>query len=67
MMKIYVNDKPIDLLPGMKVRHALIHAGLLKEVESLRKVYDEWGNEIGLEGALSEGVRIYIKATNDEP
>ena len=67
MMKIYVNNKAIDLLPGMKVRHALIHAGLLKEVESLRKVYDEWGNEIGLEGALSEGVRIYIKATNDEP
>jgi hypothetical protein len=60
-MKVYVNQKPIDLLPGMKVRHALIHTGFLKEVEKLKKVYDEWGNEIGLEGALIEGMKIFVK------
>ncbi len=60
-MKVYVNDKPVDILPGMTVRHALINAGLLKDIESSKKVYDEWGNEIGLDGALSEGLKIYVK------
>ncbi len=64
-MKVYVNHQPIDLLPGMKVKHALIHAGLLKEVEHLKKVYDEWGHEIGLEGALSEGMKIEVRTMND--
>jgi hypothetical protein len=60
-MKIYVNDRPIDLLPGMTIRHALVRADLLKEVEASKKVYDEWGNEVGLDGALSEGMKIYLK------
>lgn len=60
-MKVYVNDKPIEILPGMTVRHALISAGLLKELEASKKVYDEWGNEIGLDGALSEGAKIYVR------
>jgi hypothetical protein len=60
-MRVYVNHQPIDLLPGMKVKHALIHTGLLKEVEQLKKIYDEWDNEIGLEGALSERMKIFVK------
>ncbi len=60
-MTVYVNDKPVDLLPGMTVRHALISAGLLKELATSKKVYDEWGNEIGLDGALTEVMRIYLK------
>ena len=60
-MKIYVNDKPVDILPGMTVKHALISAGVLKEMEASKKAYDEWGNEIGLEGALSEGMKIYVR------
>lgn len=60
-MKVYVNDTPVDILPGMTVKHALIYAGLLKDREFLKKVYDEWGNEIGLDGALSEGLKIYVK------
>lgn len=60
-MRVYVNDKPVDLLPGMTVRHALIGAGLLKEIERSKKAYDEWGNEIGLDGALAEGMRVYLK------
>ncbi len=63
-MRIYVNNKPFDILPGMKVKHALISAGLLKEIDSGKKVYDEWGNEIGLEGALSEGIKIYVNKKN---
>jgi hypothetical protein len=60
-MKVFVNDKTIEVLPGMTVRHALIGTRLLKEIEDSKKVYDEWGNELGLDGALSEGMKIYIK------
>ncbi len=59
-MKVYVNNVPVDILPGMKVRHALIGAGLLAEIGN-KKIYDEWGNEIGLDGALNEGMKIYVK------
>ena len=65
-MKVYVNDRPVEVLPGMKVRHALLKAGLLKEIEGSKKVYDEWGNEVGLDGALSEEVKIYIRTMNNE-
>jgi hypothetical protein len=60
-MKVFVNHQSIDVMPGMTIRHALIHAGLLKELENSKKVYDEWENELGLEGALSEGMKIYVK------
>ena len=60
-MLVYVNEQPLELLPGMTVRHALIKAGLLKEMETGRKVYDEWGNELGLAGALSEGIKIWVR------
>jgi len=60
-MKIYVNEIEVALLPGMTVRHALIHAGLLKEIEKEKKVYDQWGNELGLDGAVVENAKIYLE------
>ena len=60
-MHVFVNGKPIHLPYGMTVKHALIRSGLLHEAEEAKKVYDEWGNEVGLEGALSEGTRLYVK------
>jgi len=60
-MKVYVNDIPVDVHPGMTVKHALISAGLLREIEASKRVFDEWGNEIGLDGALAEGEKIYVK------
>jgi len=60
-MKIYINDIPCDLLPGMTVRHALIQTGPLQETEQPQRVFDEWGNELGLDGALSEGEKIYLR------
>ncbi len=60
-MRVYVNDKAVDLLPAMKVRHALTGAGLLTELGKGKRVYDEWGNEVGLDGALSDGARIYVR------
>lgn len=59
-MKVYVNDKPVDILQGMTVRHALLSSGLLVEIGP-KKVYDEWGNEIGLDGALIEEMKIYVR------
>jgi hypothetical protein len=59
-MRVFVNEKAVDVLPGMTVRHALISAGLLGEIGP-KKVYDEWGNEIGLDGALSEGMKITVR------
>ncbi len=60
-MRVLVNQQELYLLPGMTVRHALIKAGLLHEIEAGRKVYDEWGNELGLDGALLEGMQISVK------
>ena len=60
-MKVFVNDIPVDVLRSMTVKHALINVGLLREIEDSKKAYDEWGNELGLDGALSEGMKIYIR------
>ncbi len=56
-----MNDAPVDLLPGMSVRHALVQSGLLEEISKSKRVYDEWGNVLGLEGSLSEGMKIYVR------
>lgn len=60
-MTVYVNERPIELLPGMTVKHALIGAGLIGEILVGKKAYDERGNEIGTEGSLAEGTKIYVK------
>lgn len=56
-----MNHQPVDILPRMTVRHALLSAGLLGEIAAGKKVYDEWGHEVGLEGALFEGAKIFVK------
>jgi hypothetical protein len=60
-MEVYVNDKPVQVLPGMTVKHALVREGLLRELERGKRVYDEWGNELGLDGALSEGMKMNVR------
>jgi hypothetical protein len=60
-MTVYVNDTQVDIFPGMTVKHALLSAGLLDEIDASKRVFDEWGNEIGLDGALSEGAKIYVR------
>ena len=60
-MKVYVNDNPVHISIGMTVKHALIREGILEETERGKKVYDEWGNEIGLDGALAEGMKLYVR------
>jgi len=60
-MRVYVNRKPVDLAPGMQVKHALIHAGQMAAIEAGLKVYDERGHELGLDGALADGRKIFVK------
>lgn len=60
-MRVFVNGTAVDVLPSMTVRHALISAGLIRELEMSKRVYDEWGNEIGMDGALHERMKIYVK------
>ncbi|MHB8137638.1 MAG: hypothetical protein ACYDGO_04535 [Smithellaceae bacterium] len=60
-MKVYVNDREFNLVPGMTIKHALIDAGLIDLIKQGKKIYDEMGNEIGLGGALTEGAKIYIR------
>jgi hypothetical protein len=60
-MRVYVDEQPVDLVPGMQVKHALISAGRMAEIAAGLKVYDEWGHELGLDGALAEGMRLFVR------
>jgi hypothetical protein len=60
-MRVWLNNKAVDLIPGMTVRQVLIQTGLLKEIEKGTKILDEWGNQVGLDGTLEEGSRLEIK------
>ena len=60
-MEVRVNGVAVNLPAGMTVRHALVGAGLLQEVELGRRVYDRWGNELGLDGVLAEGEEIFVR------
>jgi len=65
-MRIYLNNIPFDILPGMTVKHVLISAGLIGEIRQGKQIVDAWENEIGLEGELTEGERIFLKSHQEE-
>lgn len=60
-MKVFVNDVELEIPRGLTVRHALTRAGLLPGIRASKRVFDEWGNEVGLDGALSEGMKLYVR------
>ena len=60
-MQIWVNDQPVTLLQGMTVRQALIQLDLMGAIEEGRRVIDEWGNQVGLDGTVEEGQRFEVK------
>ena len=57
IIEVFVNERPIVLLAGMTVRHALVGAGLWREEAALR-IMDEWGNELGVEGPVYQGMKM---------
>ncbi len=60
-MRVYVNERPVEVAADMTVRHALIAAGLLDRLQTGQKPYDQWGNEVGLDGALAPEMKISVK------
>ena len=64
-MRVYVNDKSVELFPGMQVKHALIRSGDMANLDHGLKAYDAWGHELGLDGALVEGMKIYVKRESE--
>lgn len=59
-MRVWINEQAIDLIPGMTVRQALWQAGLWQEIEKGAFVVDEMGNEVGMDGALEDQMRLAI-------
>jgi hypothetical protein len=51
----------VELAPGMQVKHAVIGAKERAALAAGLKVYDAWGHELGLDGALAEGMRIFVR------
>jgi hypothetical protein len=45
----------------MQVKHALIRAEEVGKIHGGLKVHDEWGHELGLDGALVDGMKIFVK------
>lgn len=61
---MFVNGKTVSIYRGMKVKHALIaldQALYTAATEGKIRVEDENGFVLGLDGALSEGAKIFTK------
>jgi len=61
---VFVNEEAVRIHRGMKVKHALIACGgsLYEAVEAGEAfVVDQRGFQVGLDGSLQEGSRIYTR------
>ena len=58
--RVFVNGEEVNLIPGMTVYHALISAGFQDTMKG-KKVYDEFGNEVGLSGELNDGTKLFVR------
>lgn len=56
-----VNGLVVNLPPGATVRLALVAAHILEDMAGGKRVYDRWGNEVGLDGAVLEGMEIHVR------
>lgn len=63
-IKVFINEEVIELYQGMQVKHALIYYNYeiyKKCLDGEYLVLNEDGFELGLEGALNNNAKIYIK------
>lgn len=62
---VYVDNHPVKLYRGMKVFHALI-SYRQSAYDAARRgdvhPVDEYGFRLGLEGAVDDGARIFLKS-----
>jgi len=64
-IRVYVNEKPVYIFKGMKVKHILTQ-DMLKDIRNgVKIVTDGDGHERGLEGSLTNGEKLYIKNKNN--
>jgi len=66
---VYVDTRPVTLYRGMQVRHALISCGQSLYDAALKGALyavDEHGFRLGLEGALSDGARIFLRRVGSQ-
>ena len=64
MMKITVNNTPLDLHKGAKVRDAVLkyYSELdIRKPEHFPQVEDPYGNKVASDGELTEGNILFIK------
>ena len=65
---VFVDNQPVKIYRGMQVKHALIafnQALYQAAVAGELRIEDSYGFQVGLEGALQEGSRIFTKATRE--
>jgi hypothetical protein len=61
---VYINDSAVTIYGGMQVKHALIardEALYASACSGRIAVTDESGFNVGLEGSLHDGARLYTK------
>ena len=62
---VYVNDRPVNIYRGMKVKHALISLDQTL-YEAAEKgdivIQDSRGFEVGLGGSLREGSKLFTRS-----
>lgn len=65
LLTVFVNNQPVKIYRGMQVKHALIALDytLYKAAAAGElMVVDRHGFQVGLEGALQDGSRIFTRA-----
>lgn len=58
---VYVDDRPRRLFLGLRVRHAIGHSEVRRVELGEAAVEDGRGNRVGLDGALYDGERLYVR------
>lgn len=68
-IRVYVDGKPILIARAFTVRHAVLahdEDALAEVISGEAYVADARGVEVGLDGALFDGMRLYLKSTEAE-
>ena len=68
-IRVYVDGKPILIAKAFSVRHAILahdEDALAEVISGEAYVADARGVEVDLDGALHDGMRLYVKSTEAE-
>ncbi len=68
-IKVFVNGKQLSISPAFSVRHAVLaydEDALADVIAGEAYVADARGNEVGLDGALFDGMHLYVKSVEME-